>query len=61
MKHVYGNVPCLMTWGNHNKIGAIQEHMGAVRHQRQVILAGDNPRCDTDAAQMYLRQKVRDK
>ncbi len=24
-------------------------------------LAGDNPGCDTDAAQMYLRQKVTDK
>lgn len=60
MKHVYGNVPCLMTWEITIRL-AIQEHMGAVRHQRRVILAGDNPRCDTDAARMYLRQKVTDK
>lgn len=46
--------------GNYNNIGRTGTY-GSSKTSETVILAGDNPRCDTVAAQMYLRQKVTDK
>lgn len=46
--------------GNYNNIGHAGTY-GSSKTSETVILAGDNKRCDTDAAQMYLRQKVTDK
>lgn len=47
-------------WGNHNNIGRRGTY-GSSRTFEAVILAGDNPRCDTDGAQLYPRQRVTDK
>lgn len=46
--------------GNYNNIGRRGTY-GSSKTLETVILAGDNPGCDTDGAQMYPRQRVTDK
>lgn len=46
--------------GNYNNIGHTGTY-GSSETSETVILAGYSSRCDTDAAQMYLRRKVTDK